>query len=103
MKKSLPAVIVFALIIFMSADVFAEWVFQFSSGGAINAPTNLKIKQDGEEDIDLTAEYDTKSSARLRIIMICVSQNGKITRHGSLRPFTISFIFLTGPMRSRVS
>ena len=61
MKKSLSAVIIFVLIIFMSADAFAEWVFQFSSGGAINAPTHLKIKQDGEEDIDLTAEYDTKS------------------------------------------
>lgn len=37
-----------------------EWVFQVSSGSAYNFPMPLKIKQAGQEDIELTARYGTK-------------------------------------------
>jgi len=39
----------------------AEWVFQISTGSAYSFPSPLKIKQDGEEDISLTAKYETRA------------------------------------------
>jgi len=39
----------------------AEWVFQLASGSAYNVPTPLTVSQDGQEDIELTARYDTNA------------------------------------------
>ncbi len=40
----------------------AQWVFQLGSGSAYNFTTPLEIRQDGEEDINISsARYDTKA------------------------------------------
>jgi hypothetical protein len=55
-------VLFFTAIAFLLPSIAAaEWVFQLSTGSALNIPTPLEIKQDGRPDIDITAEYDTKA------------------------------------------
>jgi len=39
----------------------AEWVFQIATGTAYNFPTPLSIKQNGEKDIDISAQYETRA------------------------------------------
>lgn len=39
----------------------ADWAFQIATGSAYNFTTPLTIKQDGQEDIEIDAEYDTKA------------------------------------------
>jgi len=36
------------------------WTVEVAVGGAVNVPTPLTIRQDGEDDISLTAQYTTK-------------------------------------------
>lgn len=39
----------------------AEWVVQVSTGSAYSFNTPLKIEQDGEPDLDIDAEYETRA------------------------------------------
>lgn len=50
------------LLIFCSAS-FAEWTFQIGTGSAYSFKSPLLIEQDGEEDIHVNAEYETKALA----------------------------------------
>jgi len=41
----------------------AEWVFQVATGSSYSFPSRLIIEQDGEEDIDFSAEWETRAWA----------------------------------------
>lgn len=43
------------------AEEKPQWVFQIATGTAYSFKTPLHIEQDGEEDIDVNAEYETRA------------------------------------------
>ncbi|PLX46241.1 MAG: hypothetical protein C0609_01020 [Deltaproteobacteria bacterium] len=59
MKIKLLAAIA-GLVIFTSASAFAGWSFELHTGSAYSFPMWMKIQQYGEEDIELTGEYETR-------------------------------------------
>lgn len=65
MKKSGFVLFVFILIagLFFPGWAMAEWIIQLSTGSSYSFPSPLTIKQDGEKDIHLTAEYETRAWA----------------------------------------
>ena len=54
-------VLLFIINLLFPGRVLAGWTIQLATGSAFNFPSQLTIKQDGEQDIDLTAEYDTRA------------------------------------------
>jgi hypothetical protein len=65
MKKSGIAcfILIFIFGFFCPAGAIAGWTVQLSTGSSYSFPSPLTIKQDGEDDIHLTAEYETKAWA----------------------------------------
>ena len=65
MKKSGFIIFVIILImgLFFPGWAMAGWTIQLSTGSSYSFPSPLTIQQDGEKDIDLTAEYETKAWA----------------------------------------
>jgi hypothetical protein len=63
MKKLMTFLFALALTSIFAISAYAEdrWVFQVGTGSAYNFITPLKIEQDGEDDIEIDAEYDTKA------------------------------------------
>ncbi|MDH4027514.1 MAG: hypothetical protein OEU95_01620 [Nitrospirota bacterium] len=62
MRTTLSALLVsLLLMIAVPSGAFAEWVFQISTGSAKSFPVPLEIKQHGYEDINITADYETKA------------------------------------------
>ena len=60
-NKNLIIIILLAALTVMPEISDAQWVFHFGSGSAYNFTTPLEIKQNGEEDINISARYDTKA------------------------------------------
>jgi hypothetical protein len=65
MKKSGVLFFAVSLILglFFPGWAMAGWIIQLSTGSSYSFPSHLTIRQDGEKDIDLTAEYETKAWA----------------------------------------
>lgn len=65
MNKTVPVIIVFILmaVFFCPQRALAGWTLQVSTGTSYSFPSPLSIQQDGEKDIDLTAEYETRAWA----------------------------------------
>ena len=63
MKINRNLIIVFTLsaLMFIPTISDAQWVFHLGTGSAYNFTTPLEIRQDGEEDINVSARYDTKA------------------------------------------
>ncbi len=63
MKKNRYIIIVFtlAVLLFMPGTSDAQWVFQLGTGSAYNFTTPLEIRQDGEPDINIDAQYETRA------------------------------------------
>ncbi len=63
MKKPVLFTIFGALLIVIAYPSLssAQWIFQVFTGTAHNFSSQLKIEQSGEEDINLTAEYETRA------------------------------------------
>ncbi len=56
--------IIFSLILLAVSPTYghaADFSVEFFFGGALNAPTNLKIEQEGENTLDFRADWDTRS------------------------------------------
>ena len=56
--------IIFSLILLAVSPTYghaADFSVEFFFGGALNASTNLKIEQEGENTLDFSAEWDTRS------------------------------------------
>jgi hypothetical protein len=49
-----------ALLLFPTAAA-ADWNIQIFTGSSYSFPSPLNIEQDGEDDIDITAEYETRA------------------------------------------
>jgi hypothetical protein len=64
MKKTSAALFVLlGFILFCPGWATAEWTIQLSTGTSYSFPSPLTIEQDGEKDISLTAEYETRAWA----------------------------------------
>jgi hypothetical protein len=65
MKKAGTVIIVSALlaVFFCPVRAMAGWTLQVSTGTSYSFSSPLTIQQDGEDDIDLTAEYETRAWA----------------------------------------
>jgi hypothetical protein len=50
-----------AIVLIFPTMVMADWNIQLFTGSSYSFPSPLKIEQDGEEDINLTAEYETRA------------------------------------------
>ncbi|NNG00966.1 MAG: hypothetical protein HKM93_16375 [Desulfobacteraceae bacterium] len=63
MKKICLAVLLMicSALLLAPSPCSAEWVFQVATGSAYSFPTPLNIEQAGEDDIDITAEYETRA------------------------------------------
>ena len=63
MKINRNLIIIFTLaaLMFIPTISDAQWVFHLGTGSAYNFTTPLEIRQDGEEDINVSARYDTKA------------------------------------------
>ncbi len=59
--KNTVIIFILAALTFMPEISDAQWVFQIGTGSAYNFTSNLEIRQDGEEDINISARYDTKA------------------------------------------
>ena len=49
------------VVFILPAMAMADWNIQLFTGSSYSFPSPLKIEQDGEKDIDLTAEYETRA------------------------------------------
>lgn len=62
MKRSIcPLLTVLAALFLSASPCHASWSFQVGTGSAYSFDSDLDIEQDGEEDISLTAEYETRA------------------------------------------
>lgn len=61
-RKRLCAICL-ATLLFFPAAATADWHIQLFTGSSYSFPSALKIEQDDEKDIDITAEYETRAWA----------------------------------------